>query len=230
MPPLSSVLLPRQAVISVHTELVAVPLVVTDSADITPVRPARFLRPATWVLLATGLLALAYAVYVAIDIQAYQAIEQRRFERARRHPPVSNAVASVPDGGAIGQIQIPRLALTAMVVQGDSAAILQRAVGHLADTALPGEPGNIVLAGHRDTFFRPLKDVRRGDAITLKTRDGDFEYLVESTAVVPPSDVRGLAPTGGRTLTLITCVPFSYIGSAPDCFIVRARAREQSRN
>jgi sortase A len=80
-----------------------------------------------------------------------------------------------------------------------------------------------VLAGHRDTFFRPLKDVRVGDRIMLATRDGEFEYLVESTAVVPPSSVEVLEPTGGRTLTLITCYPFSYLGAAPDRFIVRAR-------
>jgi sortase A len=110
-----------------------------------------------------------------------------------------------------------------MVVQGDSAAILRRAVGHLADTALPGESGNVVLAGHRDTFFRPLKLVQAGDAIILKTRVGDFEYLVDSTAVVLPSDVQVIQPTGGHTLTLITCFPFSYLGSAPDRFIVHAR-------
>lgn len=81
----------------------------------------------------------------------------------------------------------------------------------------------------RDTFFRPLKRVHAGDAITLKTRDGDFEYLVESTAVVRPSDVQVLQPTGRRTLTLITCFPFSYVGPAPDRFIVRARETEGPR-
>jgi sortase A len=173
------------------------------------------------VLLAAGLLALGYAAYVVADAKAFQAIEQQRFEHAR-----GGATAAPPlvDGGSIGEIQIPRLGLRAIVVQGDSAAILQRAVGHLDDTALPGESGNVVLAGHRDTFFRPLKQVHAGDAITLKTRDGDFEYLVESTAVVRPSDIRVLQPTGGRTLTLITCFPFSYLGSAPDRFIVRARS------
>jgi sortase A len=175
------------------------------------------------VLLATGLLALGYAAYVVADAKAYQTIEQRRFEQGRQN---AAAAPALVDGGSIGEIQIPRLGLTAIVVQGDSAAILQRAVGHLADTALPGESGNVVLAGHRDTFFRPLKRVHAGDAITLKTRDGDFEYLVESTAVVPPSDVQVLEPRGGRTLTLITCFPFSYLGSAPDRFIVRARETE----
>ena len=178
------------------------------------------------VLLIAGLLALGYAAYVVIDAQAYQAIEQRRFHEAGAGVPASSAVI---EGGAIGEILIPRLGLTAVVVQGDSAAILQRAVGHLADTALPGESGNVVLAGHRDTFFRPLKRVRAGDAITLKTADGEFEYLVESTAVVAPDDVQVLQPTGGRTLTLITCFPFSYVGPAPDRVIVRAREMNAPR-
>jgi sortase A len=86
-----------------------------------------------------------------------------------------------------------------------------------------------VLAGHRDTFFRPLKRVHAGDAITLKTRNGDFEYAVESIAVVPPGDVHVLQSTGGRTLTLITCFPFSYLGPAPDRFIVRARELKAPR-
>jgi sortase A len=184
-------------------------------------RTSHAIRLVARVLLTTGSLALAYSAYVVIDAQAYQAIEQRRFERARQ-----NAVTARPalvEGRSIGEIQIPRLGITAIVVQGDSPAILQRAVGHLADTPLPGESGNVVLAGHRDTFFRPLKGIRAGDVITLKTRDGDFEYLVESTAVVRPSDIQVLLPTGGRILTLITCFPFSYLGSAPDRFIVRAR-------
>ncbi len=185
----------------------------------------RFARRAARVFLAAGLLALGYAAYVVADAKVYQAGEQRRFEQARGDMALAPALV---DGGSIGEILIPRLGLTAMVVQGDSAAILRRAVGHLADTALPGESGNVVLAGHRDTFFRPLKQVRAGDAITLKTLDGDFEYLVESTAVVRPSDVQVLEPTDGRTLTLITCFPFSYLGSAPSRFVVRARQTRRS--
>ena len=189
-------------------------------------RTDRAARLVARVLLIAGLLALWYAAYVVIDTKAYQAIEQTRFEQARQD---AAAAPALVDGVSIGEIQIPRLGLAAMVVQGDSAAILQRAVGHLADTALPGEPGNVVLAGHRDTFFRPLKRVRTGDAITLKTRNGDFEYLVESTAVVRPSDLQVIQPTNGRTLTLITCFPFSYVGPAPDRFIVRARETEGPR-
>jgi sortase A len=180
----------------------------------------RAARLAARLFLAAGILALGYAAYVVIDAQAYQAIEHRRFEAARRDAP---AAARLVDGRAIGEIRIPRLGLGAIVAQGDSTAVLQRAVGHLSDTALPGEPGNVVLAGHRDTFFRPLKGVREGDAIILKTRRGDFEYVVEWTAVMPPSDVDAIQPTDQRSLTLITCFPFSYVGPAPDRLIVRAR-------
>lgn len=189
-------------------------------------RTHRAARLVARVLLATGLLVLGYVGYIVMDARAYQAIEQRRFEDVR---PNVSTVAGVAEGSAMGEIQITRLGLTAIVVQGDSATILQHAVGHISDTAMPGESGNVVLAGHRDTFFRPLKRVRIGDAITLKTQSGDFEYLVESTAVVPPTDVQVLEPTGGRTLTLITCFPFSYVGAAPDRFIVRAREREGPR-
>jgi sortase A len=115
------------------------------------------------------------------------------------------------------------------MVQGDAANILQHAVGHLAETALPGESGNVVLAAHRDTFFRPLKRIRVGDIITLRTVKGDFEYWVESTAVVSPDAIEVLRPTDGRTLTLITCFPFSFVGPAPNRFIVRARAKELDR-
>jgi len=182
----------------------------------------RAARRSAWVLLAAGILALGYAAYVVADAKAYQASELRRFEEARQTPALTRAPVPAEDG-SIGEIAIARLGLTAMVVQGDSPAVLRRAVGHLADTALPGEAGNVVLAGHRDTFFRPLKRIRAGDLIVLKTRGGDFEYRVESTSIVAPTDVEVLQPTGGRTLTLVTCYPFSYLGSAPDRFIVHAR-------
>jgi sortase A len=190
-------------------------------------RTARALRRTVGAFLAAGLLALGYAAYVVIDARTYQATEQGRLEDAGPDAPAEPAPV---DGGPIGEIRIARLGLTAIVVQGDSAAILRRAVGHLVETALPGESGNVVLAGHRDTFFRPLKQVLVGDVITLKTRHGDFTYLVESTAVVPPTAVQVLRPTGGRTLTLITCYPFTYVGSAPNRFIVRARETQGSRS
>ena len=175
-------------------------------------------RAGSYFFLAVGLLALGYAAYVVVDAHAYQTYEQSKFENVRiKEPP-----AVLVEGGVIGEIQVPRLELKAIVVQGDTHTILRRAVGHIPETALPGAPGNVVLAGHRDTFFRPLRNIRLGDAITLKTSDGAFQYLVESTEVVPAGAVEVLNATSGRTLTLITCYPFDYIGPAPNRYVVRA--------
>lgn len=176
-------------------------------------------RAASYFFLAVGLLALGYAGYVVVDAHTYQAYEQTKFEAAS----LSQAPRLLVEGGVIGEIQVARLHLKAIVVQGDSHAILRRAVGHVPETALPGTPGNVVLAGHRDTFFRPLRNIRLGDAITLKTQDGAFQYLVESTEVVPASDMEVLNASSSRILTLVTCFPFDYIGAAPNRFVVRAR-------
>lgn len=100
---------------------------------------------------------------------------------------------------------------------------MRRAVGHLPETALPGEAGNVALAGHRDGLFRPLSNVRPGDTITLRMPDREFQYEVEWTAVVPPTAVRVIQPTPEPTLTLVTCFPFYYVGAAPERFVVRAR-------
>jgi len=164
-------------------------------------------------------LGLAYAAYVIAEAHTYQAIEQSRFESVSQN----EERHAVIEGSAIGEMEIPRLGLKAVFVQGDSPRILRHAVGHISETALPGESGNVVLTGHRDTFFRPLRNIRQGDLITLKTVDGDFQFQVESTAVVPPSDIQVLQSSGERTLTLITCFPFYYIGPAPNRFIVHAR-------
>ena len=119
-------------------------------------------------------------------------------------------------------LTIPRLATQLYVVEGDDARELRRGPGHLADSALPGRRGNCVIAGHRDTHFRALKDIRKGDDILLRTNEGQFLYRVNSTAVVSPSDTRALKPTRGPVLNLITCYPFSYSGSAPKRFVVEA--------
>jgi sortase A len=182
-------------------------------------KSAAIFRAASYFFLALGILALGYAGYVIVDAHAYQAYEQSKFENvipAEAHPPLI-------EGGVIGEIEVPRLHLKAIVVQGDSHTILRRAVGHIPETALPGEAGNVALAGHRDTFFRPLRHIRLGDAITFKTPDGAFQYVVESTAVVAASEVGVLARSTGSTLTLITCFPFDYLGPAPNRFVVRAR-------
>jgi sortase A len=178
---------------------------------------------ASYVFVLIGLLAIGYAGYVLASARAYQAIETARLERiVVPQPEVRREVRPVANGGVIGQLEIPRIKLSVIVVQGDSSKLLRRAVGHLPATALPGESGNVALAGHRDTFFRPLRYVRLGDEITLRTPEGDFHYRVDSTKVVPPDATEVLRSSGAPELTLITCFPFNYIGSAPDRFIVRA--------
>ena len=191
-------------------------------------------RYASRFFLAVSILTLGYAGYVMIDARLYQARELKRFEQGRQAAaaariPIARTVTALPppaDGVLIGQIRIRRLGVSVVVVQGESETILRRAVGHLARTALPGVEGNVVLAGHRDTFFRPLKDIRDGDRITVATRERDFEYVVESTSVVKATATAVIQPTGGRTLTLITCFPFYYVGAAPNRFVVFAREIE----
>ncbi|MGA2483188.1 MAG: class D sortase [Candidatus Acidiferrales bacterium] len=177
------------------------------------------LRGACYFFLAFGILALGYAGFVLADSHAYQALEMKKFKQA--------GLLSEPhilmEGDVIGEIEVPRLGLKAIVVQGDSPVTLRRAVGHLSKSALPGEWGNVALAGHRDTFFRPLRDIRLGDEIKFKTPERSFEYRVESIEVVAPTDIRVLDSSTGHDLTLLTCFPFHYVGPAPKRFVVRAR-------
>jgi sortase A len=174
---------------------------------------------AFYFFLAAGIVAIGYAVYVVADAHRYQASGKSRFEL------VSQVEAPTPliEGGVIGEIEVPRLGMQVLVVQGDSPKLLRRAAGHMPETPLPWEAGNVVLAGHRDSFFRPLRDIRSGDAITFKTNRGDFQYQVESTELVSPSDMHVLDASSGHALTLITCFPFYYMGSAPKRFVVHAR-------
>jgi len=123
----------------------------------------------------------------------------------------------------IGRLEIPRLGLSVIVMPGDDETTLSRAVGHLPDTPLPWASGNAALAGHRETFFRPLEEVQVGDAIYFDTPLGRLQYRVQRAFVVEPADVWVLDPTTEPTLTLITCYPFQYIGPAPKRFVVQAR-------
>jgi sortase A len=125
---------------------------------------------------------------------------------------------------------VPRLQLSTPVIEGDDTRTLQRAVGHLSDTPMPWDAGNSAFAGHRDGLFRPLKDVKVGDEIRFRTARDEFRYRVTKTSIVMPDDLSVLAPQSDpATLTLITCYPFYYVGSAPKRFVVHA-AREQAPN
>ena len=179
-------------------------------------------------LLITGVAALGYFVYVNIETRLYQAMENRELDTiltAGPEPgPMAAAAAPVVPGSAIGRIEIPRLGISAVIRAGVDARTLRLAVGHIPGTALPGAGSNIGLAGHRDTFFRKLQDIRTFDEIRIVTPNGTFSYEVERTRIVKPEDTWVLNPTEIPSITLVTCYPFTYIGSAPERFIVRAIA------
>jgi sortase A len=187
-------------------------------------RVARLLEICLW---ACGCLALGYCAFLWGRAQYDQAEGNWALEHTLPGDPTTVAGPSSrpPDsaeGSLVGRIDIPRLDLSAVVFEGTSDDTLSRGVGHLRGSAGPGERGNLVLAGHRDTFFRELRNIRQGDEVTIKGPDGEFAYQVESTEIVEPDQTEVLKPSDGATLTLITCYPFRYIGNAPERFIVRA--------
>jgi sortase A len=125
-------------------------------------------------------------------------------------------------GTVLAKLTIPSLRLSTTVLEGSDDATLGRGSGHIEDTPLPGEPGNVGIAGHRDTVFRPLKRVKAGDALDVTTADRVYHYTIRKTFIVEPKDVYVLDPTERPTLTLVTCYPFEFIGHAPHRFIVQA--------
>ncbi|HEU5162990.1 MAG TPA: class D sortase [Thermoanaerobaculia bacterium] len=142
--------------------------------------------------------------------------------RPRKPAPPSLESLMAVDPELLGRIEIPRVGLSAIVRKGDDDATLRRAVGFIPGTAPPGEGGNTALAGHRDTFFRPLRRVEEGDRIRLVVPPNTYEYRVDSMRVVEPSEVSVLDSSGTEELTLVTCYPFRFIGPAPDRYIVKA--------
>jgi len=184
---------------------------------------------------------LGFCAWSWLDAGLYQTLQGRRLD-SLLGAPSQDFPASLPGGvaaatrsqarksGLVGRIAIPRLGIDAIVAEGTRSRTLRRAVGHVSGTAYPGEPGNVGLAGHRDTFFSRLRDVRPGDRVRLTTPDGQFEYRVTSRYVVGPERGEVLAGSDAPTLTLITCFPFQYVGPAPGRFIVRARQAVPARS
>ena len=132
------------------------------------------------------------------------------------------AETEIGTGSPIGLLEVPRLGLSVIVLEGTDEHTLQLGAGHIENTAFPGELGNLGIAGHRDTFFRPLKDIRQNDRITMTTPAGSFEYRVQCTEIVKATDTHVLAPSSSLSLTLVTCYPFYFVGAAPERFIVWA--------
>jgi len=128
-----------------------------------------------------------------------------------------------PEGALLGSVSIPRVGVSSVIIEGAEAQDLALSVGHIPGTAIPGRAGNVALAAHRDTFFRGLEHIRRGDDILLTTSQGTRLYQVDSTRVVMPTDVHVLDDIGRPVLTLVTCYPFHFVGDAPQRLIVQAR-------
>jgi sortase A len=131
--------------------------------------------------------------------------------------------APAPSAGTVlGRLQAPSVKMSAAVLEGSDDATLSRGAGHIEDTPFPGQAGNMGIAGHRDTVFRPLRNIKVGDPLQLETADSLYRYRISKTLIVGPDDVYVLDPTEQPTLTLVTCFPFDYIGHAPKRFIVQA--------
>jgi len=176
-----------------------------------------------------ALAAVAFAWYAGITIATAREQSALASELERSRATFQTAANSQPRSASpaaralIGRIDVARLRLSALAREGVDTRTLRGSAGHVPGTALPGEPGNAAFAAHRDTFFRPLEHVREGDEIAVTTPQGEFRYVVSGTRIVDPSDVSVLSPSSAPTLTLVTCYPFDYIGTAPRRFIVSAR-------
>lgn len=207
-------------------------------------------------LIAIGVLCVGIWAWSWIDAKVYQYRESRLLEEAVNARAAASAAsaasetdslgtfreASAPPapeekkeqsqpgeaGSLVGRIEIPRLDVSAIVLEGVDKKTLRRGVGRIPETALPGNGGNVGLAAHRDSFFRGLKDIRKNDIITLKTLDDTYYYRVSWTEIVLPKDTHVLADSGVPELTLVTCYPFYYVGSAPKRFIVRAQRIDEA--
>ena len=181
----------------------------------------RILQVIQCLFLAAAIFLLGYYGFVAVDAWAFEQRENLALERLLKNP-ATPGPSVMESGGLVGRVEVKRLGLSVLVVEGISSKTLRRAAGHIPGTALPGEVGNVGISAHRDTFFRPLRNIKPNDIITLTTLQGEYRYRVVSTKIVGPEDVAVLASSGNQILTLVTCYPFYFVGSAPDRFIVRA--------
>jgi sortase A len=179
-------------------------------------------------LFLVGGLAVSYVVLMLLHARFYQEVAGDSLERqiyAEAQGGASELRAVAKEGDVLGRIEIPRLGLAVAVLEGTTSRTLQVGVGHIEGTALPGGPGNIGIAGHRDTFFRVLKDIRTGDEIQLQTATSLSRYKVDWVQIVDPRDTAILSPSIDSAITLVTCYPFRFIGAAPERFAVHARKK-----
>ncbi len=190
----------------------------------------RMRKPAEYFLGLVAVVALGYCTAQYSAAAIHQSHQNARLDALRAQSAqldkTLNAAPTLAAGKSgpppLGRIEIPSVGVSAIVEEGESDATLSESVGHLNGTALPGQPGNVALAAHRDTYFRDLAGIQTGDEIYFTAPTAIYKYRVSSISIVDPSDVSVLAPTADSRLTLITCYPFHYIGPAPKRFIVVA--------
>ena len=166
---------------------------------------------------------LGYCAFVLADTWMYQRQASQLFDRAHLQVAAIPSPGTDSTNGLLGRMEIPRLGVSVIVAEGTAEATLRRAGGHIPGTSFPGQRGNVGIAGHRDTLFRPLRNIRQNDVITLTTLAGEYRYRVTATEIVSPTDLTVLQSDGHEILTLVTCYPFYFVGPAPDRFIVRAQ-------
>ena len=177
------------------------------------------------VLLVSGVLGVGVWLWAYLERSAYQESSERAFNEEVSRPPAPGPQKPRVPGrqSLVGRLSIPRLDMSAMVREGTEEATLRVALGHIPGTPLPGTSGNVGVAGHRDTWFRVLRKIHNGDLIRFQTGDETYDYRVESTRIVWPKEVDVLRAGQQPELTLVTCYPFYYVGTAPRRFIVKAR-------
>jgi sortase A len=187
-------------------------------------------RRLSTIFLLMGSAALVWCATVWTSAALFERFEAMRW-KAPQSAPIEPALAPKDRPApqlhdVIAWLEIPRLGSSMAVLEGDDSISLSYGAGHIPSTVLPDGVGNIGLAAHRDSFFRPLHNIKNGDRLLLRTPSATHEYAVESTRIVRPSEVGVLADSGKPELTLVTCYPFWYVGPAPLRFVVRARQFE----
>lgn len=188
-------------------------------------------RSRSWLLRLEFLLLAGGAVCISLYFYHWvnRTQAQLRFEEELLQQETHEPTPQRPSAGdVLGRIEIPDAGVSAIIVEGIDEAALRNAVGHVPNSALPGESGRIALAGHRDTFFRGLRQVKPGDVVRLTTSTDVYEFRITRAEVVKPDRVDVIAPTSEGSLALITCHPFTYTGNAPFRYVVHARPTPSS--
>jgi len=178
-------------------------------------------------LWAIGFIVLGYCGMAWFSARLHQSEGSAELDRLRTTQQSDDVrTTTPPHGGLVGRMEIPRLHLSAVIFEGTDEPVLSEGVGHLTGSALPGHKGNVVLAGHRDSFFRALRNIKGGDVVDVDTKQGSRRYVVRTTRIIQPTQIEVLEPTKKPTLTLVTCYPFYYVGHAPKRFIVQGTLAE----